>query len=104
MTSPNDTSRQAALTELQRLGQAFDGGWRYIASAPKDGTWVLGYWPVHTEEDRVCATCWDSFSETPRWRDGADFLDWLQPTHWMPLPAPPSPELIAAGVVPGDGC
>lgn len=103
MTSPNDTSRQAALTELQALGQAFDGGWRDIASLTRADGYVLGW----THRDDGCAErCW-FIGMLYDMRANALLNEWTGKwrvvDRWMPLPAPPSPELIAAGVVPGEG-
>lgn len=65
-------------------------GWRVIASAPNDGSWVLLYsvkWPIwsypmvgwrHDPGDQ-----WE-YPAHPQW---ADELPW--PTHWMPMPSPP---------------
>ena len=49
--------------------------WREIDSAPKDGTFFLGY----------CDGNCDVVRYWGRW----EVDDW-QPTHWMPLPLPPS--------------
>lgn len=51
-------------------------GWQPIATAPKDGSWFLGW-------NRDCG-CFI-------WRDGPSLItgEDPQPTHWMPLPAPP---------------
>jgi hypothetical protein len=57
--------------------------WQPIETAPRDGTWVLCMW----EEDEtpyVAALMYDC----DRWYD-ADGDDYLDPTHWRPLPAPP---------------
>lgn len=84
-------TRAEAIATWNRRAQTFPaGGWREIASAPRDGTWFL-----------ACAT-------KPGWRATrivyfADPYDRLPihgegnmwpspPTHWMPLPAPPHPE------------
>jgi hypothetical protein len=70
-------------------------GWRDIESAPKDGTAVLmtGIIPV-TNQKWVNQGWWDE--------DENGFYDWGEcesdyhgngkqsPTHWMPLPTPPS--------------
>ena len=114
MTSPSP------LTELQALGQAFDGGWRDIASAPKDGSSILLWrddWDQPIIGRWVC--CYDFLTDSEIEASGMDddalsLSDWFgadfiqgqrlendqHPTHWMPLPAP---ELIAAGVVPAKG-
>jgi hypothetical protein len=73
--------------------------WRPIATAPKDGTWVLLYqadgltMPVsmgnyYREEER---------GESGRFLSGGWLLfevdglpSYGAPTHWMPLPDPPS--------------
>lgn len=62
-------------------------GWMPIESAPRDGTWFLAYWPVKTFEDRIQTTQW--LHHDYRFVDASDFLDDIQPTHWMPLPPPP---------------
>ena len=77
--------------------------WRDIASAPKDGTMIL----LWEDRDRVSSVSTDRPPMPPYvggWRDGdwyyclAGWLrtyddyfgDSLSPTHWMPLPAPPT--------------
>jgi len=81
--------------------------WQDISTAPKDGTAVLLFEPM---ESRFIA---DGFVQGPRvgemlgigvghwiWPDWsepywADYFDgdrlMSDPTHWMPLPPPPSP-------------
>lgn len=66
-------------------------GWLPISKAPKDGNWVLTLsWPYSTIPT---ALHWDG--PLSRWWDDAPELEGVniewQPTHWMPLPAPPSP-------------
>lgn len=67
--------------------------WRDIASAPKDGT------PVLLANARDGSIRWSLWSED-RWRDGqkrvGGQVNMDSPTHWMPLPAPPTPPLRAA--------
>lgn len=73
--------------------------WRTIDSAPKDGTEIL---TVGTDSPNVIATRWLSpgpFVRTPDVNyyrpDGFYWASWsepvgpVNPTHWMPLPAPP---------------
>jgi hypothetical protein len=55
--------------------------WQPIATAPRDGTGIIGnYGP-----NFVALMEWSKKSKT--WTDGSFFY---QPTHWRPLPAPPS--------------
>lgn len=65
--------------------------WQPIETAPKDGTWVLLYWPMTRTNVVVSGHFYAA-------RDGEEFW-WSQPrvesskepTHWMPLPVPPAP-------------
>lgn len=78
--------------------------WRPIATAPKDGTEIIGYRADHgvftlrwADADEFAAhsaggdplgRC-EEFSYW--WHDRWGWLEGeLQPTHWMPLPAPPA--------------
>lgn len=91
---------------LERISEALGctqadivgSGWLPISTAPTDGTWFLGFWPVHCLQDRVCATRWDGV-----FVDADDFRDWLQPTHWMPLPAEPEVAPVDGSALPGGG-
>ena len=56
-------------------------GWRPIDTAPKDGTTVL------VANDKYVAE--GSFF-TGYWSWGMPIADEIQPTHWMPLPPPPT--------------
>ena len=68
--------------------------WRPIETAPKDGTWVLLCW----KETPTGSECFDEWS--PGQAVGKWYYDgWMRcseysvggnPTHWMPLPKPPS--------------
>jgi hypothetical protein len=60
------------------------GAWRTIDSAPRDGTPFWAY-----QRGREQYVCWE--------QDTRDGLVWMdendnepEPTHWMPLPAPPA--------------
>lgn len=69
--------------------------WRDIATAPKDGTWVL----VSSTEGRSVPACW-CFSEVGFWATGigGNLSDPSGPhkyllhsaTHWLPLPSAPN--------------
>lgn len=68
--------------------------WRPIESAPKDGSDVLvvndrGIFVAQWNEDGP-DNCLDEFWHV---RDGKYWHDLrgMKPTHWMPLPDPPSP-------------
>ena len=67
------------------------GGWEDISTAPKDETRVLIFRPSDFEEDRVFHAQQDAEGY---WfiHDGKHdhSLRGDQPTHWMPLPPPPS--------------
>jgi hypothetical protein len=71
--------------------------WQPIATAPRDGTWVL----AHRAGD------W-TLPELVQWHQGVNHSYWQTmeygwptkssqatcgPTHWMPLPAPPAKEV-----------
>ena len=63
--------------------------WMDIETAPKDGTWVLTLsWPWSKIPTSLY---WDRY----HWSDACEaypskkIAEW-QPTHWMPLPAPPT--------------
>lgn len=60
--------------------------WREIESAPKDGTRILAVCGPH-----VCLLAWGG-KRPPGWKMGGDYGQsfWGTPTHWMPLPDPPT--------------
>lgn len=62
---------------------------RPIAEAPKDGTWLLGLWPESNEWPPIVMR-WTG-KEWQR-EDPADRDEGYRPTHWLPLPAPRTPE------------
>ena len=60
--------------------------WKSIETAPKDGTPILGYqrgWFINGGEINI--TTWNPIWGT--WQIPSS--DW-RPTHWMPLPDPPT--------------
>lgn len=64
--------------------------WRPIETAPKTGERLLGF-----VAGQVRAITWGKTSHIPLYGwvlvdQGAEDCDLCQPTHWMPLPAPPS--------------
>jgi hypothetical protein len=61
--------------------------WQPIATAPRDGTWLL----LHAWHWGRLPTIgvWSRYSNC--WQDHNHGLD--RPTHWAPIPAPPPPEV-----------
>lgn len=69
--------------------------WQPIATAPKDGTWLLlfeqhsfigariGHWANEIPGDE-----YDPKPIPAHWEDDGEGFT-IQPTHWMPLPSPP---------------
>jgi len=73
--------RDAARAELARLTTP-----RPIAEAPRDGTWVMGFWDETTRWDsgrysRFLVVQWID----GEWRD-EDYDELLAPSHYLPLP------------------
>lgn len=83
--------------------------WRPIETAPKDGRHILLLQAGHTDDypTRVVNAFWgDKFAgysaDNPdnyawlNWHEGFEYTEggvlWatVEPTHWMPLPAPPA--------------
>jgi hypothetical protein len=68
-------------------------GWQPIEMAPKDGTAVLDAW-----DDFRFPIAWERMPGKPLWGwrvgrfEASDWLLFVEPTHWMPLPPPPSGE------------
>ncbi|CAA6603742.1 conserved hypothetical protein [Rhodospirillaceae bacterium LM-1] len=61
--------------------------WIPIETAPQDGTRILVYDANPFEEyDRYAVVKWEDTIGTFENADGRS----IWPTHWMPLPAPPS--------------
>ena len=76
---------------LARIDAALAGmGWQPIATAPRDGTWIIGWFARDFSPYRIS---WG--------RNHRDVLTWCTSfgsfldgyiTHWMPLPEPPGAE------------
>ncbi len=71
--------------------------WQPIDTAPKDGTWIWGVEPgepLGWDVPRQCAMFWQQHSAMKKggyWRKvEQDIGPVTFPTHWMPLPAPPT--------------
>lgn len=64
--------------------------WQPIETAPKDGTWVLGFKERKYVQDQIETWHWVEAEDFVGWEHAAEANDFYeQPTHWMPLPAPP---------------
>ncbi len=77
-------AQQIAALESQ-LDLAAPSQWRDISSAPRDGTWILGYVSNDDTFHEYAQIRWMSY----HWLcdDGKEFHN---PTHWQPLPQPPT--------------
>ena len=77
--------------------------WQPMDTAPRDGTHILVYSPLWMPT-HAAVTWWclnlltGKKSEATRapmvadyWTNGRGFRLDCEPTHWMPLPAPPDP-------------
>ena len=71
---------KAAIAAMQPAPQ-----WYGIETAPRDGTFVLGFGPHNTR---------GSYREVIHWWGDRWTITWMEgygePTHWMPLPTPPA--------------
>ncbi len=72
--------------------------WQPIETAPKDGRRLLVFATEFKHGYYGCCR-WVSYSDKSSGWSGSSFLSvpegawttFLQPSHWMPLPAPPEP-------------
>jgi len=74
-------SLRARLADLERWRE--QAGWQPIETAPQDA-WILAFWsglraPAPPSVVRWQSDCWCDEEGEPL----------IEPTHWMPLPAPP---------------
>ena len=68
-------------------------GWRDIATAPRDGSLVLCFYPDRHDHDRYSLRYWttgDWGVRSEGWSDQHRQLRGTEPTYWQPLPPPPS--------------
>ena len=74
--------------------------WQPIETAPKDGTDIIGYIPSDNMWGGVMGLKWHE-PQTKKWDGREIIIDgyWCKsvstqsvcnPTHWMPLPTPPT--------------
>lgn len=85
-----DNLRDQMIDALEQRSLA--EGWRPIETAPKDGTYFIGFWPhasrLYADHQGQYRTRWTG------WGGGCWEADSLgrpveMPSHWMPLPQPP---------------
>lgn len=81
-------------TNLENAERA-EMGWRPIETAPKDGTWFLGF-----HRGRCVIYRW-SQRQFDKHGNGWDFTDngLHSPTHWQPLPAAPGEARIRSCLI-----
>jgi len=76
---------------IEQALRAYDGGWRTMESAPKDGTPII--LTCNTSSEWTQIAYWDDEAPNPPWNWGRDDSDshWHAEmfTHWRPIPAPP---------------
>lgn len=68
--------------------------WRDIASAPKNGTDILGLWAgSHAEQPTYEVVSWKDGAWCSGYDDNGDYLlsHAINPTYWQPLDLPPPP-------------
>lgn len=64
--------------------------WQPIESAPKDGVVLVGgHWPV-VENEWLSGQSWWNIGTCTDVGVYGSWDDRISPTHWMPLPEPPS--------------
>lgn len=71
--------------------------WQPIETAPKTppetmrAIPILGYCPDEETDDKVRVIWWEPrLGGAGMWYDDRDIKGIVNPTHWMPLPAPPT--------------
>lgn len=68
--------------------------WQPIETAPKDGTWILLYKEQElsgiVQVDEWCPSIQTVKWAYDRWCECSGYSAFATPTHWMPLPKPPT--------------
>lgn len=66
--------------------------WQDIASAPKDGTRIMGWWPRAGDNGMCGIAEWIAPARDycPHWTWDGAWTPGIEPTHWMPLPDAPA--------------
>lgn len=83
-------ARCEELNELANDPYRLSKGWRPIETAPKDEEILLAFRTWKEEPLGRGLGYFDAITEHWRLQDGSRLEGYLTPTHWMPLPKPPS--------------
>lgn len=84
---PREGPRETDKSPPPRLPDSLSEGWRDIETAPRDGTLFLVTGRHDDEYEWYNLAHWiEPIGLMGNWDEG------LTPTHWMPLPTPPSGE------------
>ncbi len=75
------------------IKSSINNGWRGIESAPRDGTWVMGWWPHMKIDEYPAAIFYDEgIYSNPNawvWVGNLEYGE-VYPKFWQPLPQPPT--------------
>lgn len=86
LTNPDGPEAAAEIERLRAASQ-----WQPIETAPKDGTWVLLLWPMTRTNVMVSGKYYISARDFEEmWLSQPSVESTHEPTHWMPLPSPPT--------------
>lgn len=79
------------LERVEKLEAALDEAkWQPIETAPRDGTMFLGFIDNKGEDFNEMLVMFCKRDSEPFWTTHSDDHIGMNPTHWMPLPAPPA--------------
>lgn len=83
-----------ALREAHEAGRREHAQWRPIETAPKDGTqfqaWIEKYGWEPRARFNPDSEAFELWGRVDYDKDGWDVYSHMVPTHWMPLPTPPT--------------
>jgi hypothetical protein len=91
--------RALVFAAWNRRAPAVPPNWKDIATAPKDGTWILLCQATGADGEPIESESFGLFVQRAAWWKGDGWIDYcsmtrdpsvfFKPTHWMPLPPPP---------------
>lgn len=86
-----ETRTDQARAALEAVAPMLAPQWQDISTAPRDGTWFLGFQTTPGDyENRIAICRWGEWRNTDGITGGLFIApNGLMPTHWMPLPAGP---------------